>query len=74
MPAQPLNPMIALRATQEDRANLDAVAMALQATSLRPFMSLSAALRAALRIAATAARRGELPAALARYRTDLAEG
>ncbi|MBP0465862.1 hypothetical protein J5Y09_18190 [Roseomonas sp. PWR1] len=65
-------PTISVRSTQEDAANLAAIADALRASSRRPFLPATAAIRAALRAAAILARQGNLDAVLARYRADLA--
>ncbi|MBX9701780.1 MAG: hypothetical protein K2X74_20260, partial [Acetobacteraceae bacterium] len=60
------------RRTAEDEANLAAIVPALRAASGRPFTTASDTIRAALRVAAMLARRGELGAALNAYRADLA--
>lgn len=65
---------ISIRPTDEDAANLAAVGEAIRTSSRRSFLTASEAIRSALRAAAILARRGELDAALARYRADLAGG
>lgn len=67
-------PRLALRASSEDQTNLAMVADAVRTSSQTSFVTMSQAIRAALRAAAILARRGELDAVLARYRADLAGG
>ncbi|MBW6398655.1 hypothetical protein KPL78_12390 [Roseomonas sp. HJA6] len=70
----PTYPTISIRSTQEDAANLGAVADALRAATRRSFLPATEAIRSALRAAAILARRGELDGILRAYRADLAGG
>jgi len=70
----PEAPITAFRRTPEDASNIADIAAALRTLTRRPFVNATDTLRAALRVAGEAARRGELQTALARYRDALAGG
>ncbi|MBS7811230.1 hypothetical protein [Roseococcus pinisoli] len=73
MPSQSTSkPFIAIRATQEDSANLMAVANGHRAALSHPYVTPTDAMRTALRVAAWLAQKGELADALNSYRAVLA--
>lgn len=63
-----------MRASPEDQTNLAMIAEAVRASSRTSFVTMSDAIRSALRAAAILARRGELDGILRAYRADLAGG
>jgi hypothetical protein len=61
-------PALGFRATAEDRAHLETIATVIRAIRPAPFLSMTDAIRAALRVAAAAAETGTFAELAARKR------